>query len=51
MRWSNMPLAEGRIKTDKDRIAELEKRGAELEEKLDEVMRWIGLKQPNETPD
>jgi hypothetical protein len=36
-------------KTDKDRFAELEKRVAELEEKLDTVMRWTGLKQPSET--
>ena len=41
----------GRVRTDKDRIADLEKRVAELEEQLDTVMRWIGLKQPGETPD
>jgi BMFP domain-containing protein YqiC len=47
-----MLMAEGRIlKSDRDRIAELEKRVAELEEKLDTVMRWIGLKEPSEIPD
>jgi hypothetical protein len=46
-----MLMAEGRVKTDKDRIAELEKRVAELEERLETVMRWTGLKQPSETPE
>jgi hypothetical protein len=47
-----MLMAEGGIcKSDKDRIVALEKRVAELEEKLESVMRWTGLKQLSETPE
>jgi hypothetical protein len=49
--FASMVMAEGRVKTDKDRIAELEKRVAELEEQLETVMRWTGLKQPSEAPE